>query len=132
MAFSFMNECRRSKRKNERMKTPGRIYSYVFVWALFVWINQICNRNTTSGFTYFFTSKMPMIRATFWSFFEGCKKVAKKSGPNRVFVQHIQKNTGNRSISGFFLVEVTGFEPATFWSRTKRATKLRYTSKWSR
>ena len=28
----------------------------------------------------------------------------------------------------FQLVEVTGFEPATFWSRTKRATKLRYTS----
>ena len=28
----------------------------------------------------------------------------------------------------FFLVEVTGFEPATFWSRTKRATKLRYAS----
>ena len=28
------------------------------------------------------------------------------------------------------LVEVTGFEPATFWSRTKRATKLRYTSKY--
>jgi hypothetical protein len=28
------------------------------------------------------------------------------------------------------MVEVTGFEPATFWSRTKRATKLRYTS-WS-
>ena len=27
------------------------------------------------------------------------------------------------------LVEVTGFEPAAFWSRTKRATKLRYTSK---
>ena len=27
-----------------------------------------------------------------------------------------------------FMVEVTGFEPATFWSRTKRATKLRYTS----
>ena len=27
------------------------------------------------------------------------------------------------------LVEVTGFEPATFWSRTKRATKLRHTSK---
>ena len=25
------------------------------------------------------------------------------------------------------LVGVTGFEPATFWSRTKRATKLRYT-----
>ena len=29
----------------------------------------------------------------------------------------------------FILVEVTGFEPATFWSRTHRATKLRYTSK---
>jgi hypothetical protein len=26
------------------------------------------------------------------------------------------------------MVEVTGFEPTTFWSRTKRATKLRYTS----
>lgn len=25
-------------------------------------------------------------------------------------------------------VEVAGFEPAAFWSRTKRATKLRYTS----
>ena len=28
-----------------------------------------------------------------------------------------------------FYVEVAGFEPAAFWSRTKRATKLRYTSK---
>ena len=26
------------------------------------------------------------------------------------------------------VVEVTGFEPAAFWSRTKRATKLRYAS----
>lgn len=26
-----------------------------------------------------------------------------------------------------FGVEVAGFEPAAFWSRTKRATKLRYT-----
>ena len=26
------------------------------------------------------------------------------------------------------MVEATGFEPAAFWSRTKRATKLRYTS----
>ncbi len=33
-----------------------------------------------------------------------------------------------------FHVEVAGFEPAAFWSRTKRATKLRYTSikNWSR
>jgi hypothetical protein len=29
------------------------------------------------------------------------------------------------------VVGVTGFEPATFWSRTKRATKLRYTPPWS-
>ena len=28
------------------------------------------------------------------------------------------------------MVEVTGFEPAAFWSRTKRATKLRYTSNY--
>ena len=27
-----------------------------------------------------------------------------------------------------FMVEATGFEPAAFWSRTKRATKLRYAS----
>ena len=27
-----------------------------------------------------------------------------------------------------YVVEVAGFEPAAFWSRTKRATKLRYTS----
>ncbi len=27
-----------------------------------------------------------------------------------------------------FLVEATGFEPTTSWSRTKRATKLRYAS----
>ena len=26
-------------------------------------------------------------------------------------------------------VEVVGFEPTAFWSRTKRATRLRYTSK---
>ena len=31
--------------------------------------------------------------------------------------------------SPFYLVEVTGFEPATSSSRTKRATKLRHTSK---
>ena len=31
---------------------------------------------------------------------------------------------------GPIMVGVTGFEPTTFWSRTKRATKLRYTSKY--
>ena len=45
---------------------------------------------------------------------------------------HVQKEKRrNLSYSQIpLLVEVTGFEPATFWSRTKRATKLRYTSKY--
>ena len=33
-------------------------------------------------------------------------------------------------LQGFQSVEVAGFEPAAFWSRTKRATKLRYTSEY--
>ena len=32
------------------------------------------------------------------------------------------------STRGYLLVEVTGLEPTTSWSLTKRATKLRYTS----
>ena len=39
------------------------------------------------------------------------------------------KNPDLLSQIRILVVEVTGFEPATFWSRTKRATKLRYTSK---
>ena len=39
-----------------------------------------------------------------------------------------QKNPCNAYTLRGKMVEVTGFEPATFWSRTKRATKLRYTS----
>ena len=39
-----------------------------------------------------------------------------------------QKNSCNVCTLHEKMVEVTGFEPATFWSRTKRATKLRYTS----
>ena len=45
---------------------------------------------------------------------------------NRVF--RIEKALQTVVPQGFSVVEVTGFEPATFWSRTKRATKLRYTS----
>ena len=42
-----------------------------------------------------------------------------------------QKNDGLDYLQAVVnLVEVTGFEPATFWSRTKRATKLRYTSNY--
>ena len=39
-----------------------------------------------------------------------------------------QKTTGFHLKSVVLRVEVAGFEPAAFWSRTKRATKLRYTS----
>ena len=40
-----------------------------------------------------------------------------------------QKTTGFHLKSVVLRVEVAGFEPAAFWSRTKRATKLRYTSR---
>ncbi len=40
----------------------------------------------------------------------------------------MKKATARINPNGCLVVEVTGFEPATFWSRTKRATKLRYTS----
>ncbi len=33
------------------------------------------------------------------------------------------------SLTARKMVEVVGFEPTAFWSRTKRATRLRYTSK---
>lgn len=36
------------------------------------------------------------------------------------------KSSNKAKFEGLSVVEVTGFEPATFWSRTKRATKLRY------
>ena len=39
------------------------------------------------------------------------------------------KTLANVDLQGFRAVEVAGFEPAASWSRTKRATKLRYTSK---
>ena len=42
-----------------------------------------------------------------------------------------QKTTGFHLKSVVLRVEVAGFEPAAFWSRTKRATKLRYTSLWA-
>ena len=38
------------------------------------------------------------------------------------------KKTETLVLQRFPCVEVAGFEPAAFWSRTKRATKLRYTS----
>ena len=52
------------------------------------------------------------------AFAQSCAKNAKNVG----------KSKKKALFKGFCVVEVTGFEPATFWSRTKRATKLRYTS----
>ena len=59
--------------------------------------------------------------------------IALKSAENKGFPRAlVLKNGGlGRFPNRRFVVEVTGFEPATFWSRTKRATKLRYTSMWS-
>ena len=50
---------------------------------------------------------------------------------NARFAQATKKEKALQTIDlqGFSLVEVAGFEPTTFWSRTKRATKPRYTSK---
>ena len=42
--------------------------------------------------------------------------------------QWIKKSAESVFFLQDFLVEATGFEPTTFWSRTKRATKLRYAS----
>ena len=42
---------------------------------------------------------------------------------------HIKRKKRATQNTSLFLVEVTGLEPTTSWSRTKRATKLRYTSK---
>ena len=56
---------------------------------------------------------------------------------SRDYARKEQKNKKALKNQGFsrlylfyspYLVEVTGFEPTTSWSRTKRATKLRYTS----
>ena len=46
-----------------------------------------------------------------------CNFVAIKMAEKDKIVQYTWKTAGNRTISGCFLVEVTGFEPATFWSR---------------
>ena len=40
----------------------------------------------------------------------------------------MQSNKKARNNSWLLVVGATGFEPAAFWSRTKRATKLRYAS----
>ena len=54
---------------------------------------------------------------------------SKKENPNPTKCKN-QKNKKTRAICAghlFLMVGVTGFEPATFWSQTRRATKLRYT-----
>ena len=63
-----------------------------------------------------------------WSIPIRCNSVATKKRQTRRFIQNIQKKNRKPSDFRLYLVEVAGFEPAAFWSRTKRATKLRYTS----
>ena len=47
---------------------------------------------------------------------------------NSTYLFTNEKPLNLRDLGAFCVVEVTGFEPAAFWSRTKRATKLRYAS----
>lgn len=58
---------------------------------------------------------------------------AKKKGAWHVDMVNIlwikRKNHLHFAMQMVKSVEVAGFEPAAFWSRTKRATKLRYTPK---
>lgn len=63
-------------------------------------------------------------RWTFWSQMYHCTIWQKT-----LFCQNSTKKRPNSIAELVVLrVEVAGFEPAAFWSRTKRATKLRYTS----
>ena len=59
-------------------------------------------------------------------------KTAKLRGEGGIFGKkrdHILCTNATLNTKYGSLVEETGFEPTTSWSRTKRATKLRYSSK---
>ncbi len=58
----------------------------------------------------------------------GDKKICKGSIKGSNVLKAKQKPPKAGGFRRKMLVEVTRFELATFWSRTKRATKLRYTS----
>ncbi len=45
----------------------------------------------------------------------------------QLVLNRLDASKKNNTSGVVFLVGVTGFEPATFYSRSKRATKLRYT-----
>ena len=65
------------------------------------------------------------------STFISCHPIAAERGIVRLYPVRPKSGTKNPDLLSqirILVVEVTGFEPATFWSRTKRATKLRYTS----
>ena len=62
--------------------------------------------------------------------FGGPKLCALVSVPRHVSNQSVyEENTTTATVMVFFLVRVTGFEPAASWSRTKRTTKLCHTRK---
>ena len=55
-----------------------------------------------------------------------CNRNTKSKFQSRKTFKPQSRHCANRNAC--FVVEVTGLEPTTSWSRTKRATKLRYTS----
>lgn len=57
-----------------------------------------------------------------------CPIAADRGVADGMRIEPQKQKTGFAFTNPVKKVEVAGFEPAAFWSRTKRATKLRYTS----
>ena len=53
---------------------------------------------------------------------------APDSAAGEFYIRKNNKKADTKECRLYILVEATGFEPTTSWSRTKRATKLRYAS----
>ena len=53
---------------------------------------------------------------------------APDSAAGKFYIRKNNKKADTKECRLYILVEATGFEPTTSWSRTKRATKLRYAS----
>ncbi len=81
---------------------------------------------------------MPLGRGARLTAKVNCRQVCgrnRRPAQNKFCLSHLKsritstknKLRGNK-ITTQFMVEVTGLEPTTFWSLTRRATKLRYTS----
>ena len=53
---------------------------------------------------------------------------APDSAAGEYYIRKNNKKADTKEFRLYILVEATGFEPTTSWSRTKRATKLLYAS----